>query len=424
MLYPIVRPIAKLSLRVFYRKIYLSHANRIPVGKPVILACNHPTAFIEPCLLACFLERPLFFLVRGNLFKKSLHDQLLRSLNMLPIFRLKDGGYSKLKDNYQTFRAVFEAFEQNRTVMILAEGSTIQCKRLRPLQKGTARLALGALEQDSIAEVYVVPVGVNFTYAERARSEVMITFGEPLLASDYRQAYEENANQGILNLTEDLFPAMEACLVNVPDPADEELAEQCLQMARSEQPEPLFPIFSHSGERLDLEQAVANRLSAMDGAGKAELRVQAADYFEHLGQFGLEDRTLVAAKAPVCWPLWLGWPVYALAYLFHTPLLWPGRWVSANKVKTHEFVMPVRWAASMGTYLLVTIAIVLIALFSGAWWLLLAYAGLMLAGFFALYYEEHSARCRQHKRLGLVPERQLAALRERRAVVRAGLGVL
>jgi len=154
MLYFFVRPIARIGLSVFYRHIYFSHPERIPKDKPVILACNHPTAFIEPCLLACFLDRSLYFLVRGNLFKKPIYDLLLRSLHMLPIFRLKDGGYGKLKSNYQTFQAVFQALEQNRTVMILAEGSTKQCKRLRPLQKGAARLALGALEaSEHIEEV-------------------------------------------------------------------------------------------------------------------------------------------------------------------------------------------------------------------------------------------------------------------------------
>lgn len=26
--------------------------------KPLILAANHPTAFIEPCILACWLPKP------------------------------------------------------------------------------------------------------------------------------------------------------------------------------------------------------------------------------------------------------------------------------------------------------------------------------------------------------------------------------
>ena len=72
MIYSFVRPIAAYALKIFFRKIYFTNRDRIPKGKPLILAINHPTAFIEPCILACFLPIKLHFLVRGDLFKKPL----------------------------------------------------------------------------------------------------------------------------------------------------------------------------------------------------------------------------------------------------------------------------------------------------------------------------------------------------------------
>ncbi|NRA52473.1 MAG: 1-acyl-sn-glycerol-3-phosphate acyltransferase, partial [Phaeodactylibacter sp.] len=229
MLYSFVRPIARLGLKAFYRKIYVSNADRMPKDKPVFLASNHPTAFIEPCLMACFLGRPLFFLVRGNLFQKKIYDQLLRSLNMLPIYRRKDGGYSKVKNNYETFQSVFKALHENRTVMILIEGSTIQVKRLRPLKKGTARMAFGAIEAYDLEDVYIVPGGVNFTYAERPRSEVMIEIGEPVRAKDYLESYLENPNKAIMDLTNAVRPALEDCLVTIDNPENEAMVEGLLQ---------------------------------------------------------------------------------------------------------------------------------------------------------------------------------------------------
>ncbi|MBK6903255.1 MAG: hypothetical protein IPH04_10715 [Saprospirales bacterium] len=68
MLYPITRPLAKIALSVFFRKLYLSGLENIDWEKPVILAANHPTAFIEPCILACWLPKPLHFMVRGDFF--------------------------------------------------------------------------------------------------------------------------------------------------------------------------------------------------------------------------------------------------------------------------------------------------------------------------------------------------------------------
>lgn len=418
MLYSFVRPIARLGLKAFYRKIYVSNAERMPRDKPVFLASNHPTAFIEPCLMACFLDRPLFFLVRGNLFQKKIFDQLLRSLNMLPIYRRKDGGYSKVKNNYETFNAVFKALHDNRTVMILIEGSTIQVKRLRPLKKGTARMAFGAIETYDLEEVYIVPGGVNFTYAHRPRSEVMIEIGEPVCAKDYLEEYVHNTNKGIMDLTNAVKPALEDCLVSVEDPENDEVVEGLLQMHRSTFREPRFSVVSQDSERFEMEKAVALKVSQADPESLPALRKAVGDYFEHLGQFGLEDRTLMQRdRPPAAWPLWLGFPIFMVGYLLNKPLTLVGKYISETRVKTHEFVMPVRWGISLGVYLLAAIVAVLVTFTTQWWWMPLAYVGLLLSGYFTLYYLEYRQEYRQHKRLRIIPGRQLDALLERRAQV-------
>lgn len=418
MLYSFVRPIARLGLKAFYRKIYVSNADRMPKDKPVFLASNHPTAFIEPCLMACFLGRPLFFLVRGNLFQKKIYDQLLRSLNMLPIYRRKDGGYSKVKNNYETFQSVFKALHENRTVMILIEGSTIQVKRLRPLKKGTARMAFGAIEAYDLEDVYIVPGGVNFTYAERPRSEVMIEIGEPVRAKDYLESYLENPNKAIMDLTNAVRPALEDCLVTIDNPENEAMVEGLLQMHRSSFEEPSFPIFSKTEDRFKLEKEVAQKINRAAPEGLPALREAVADYIEHLGQFGLEDQTVVNKDKPVSgWPLWLGFPLFAIGYLFNKPLTLPGKRISENKVKSHEFIMPVRWAVGLGMYLVATITMLIATAITQWYWMPLVFIGLVLSGHFSLYYLEYRQTWQQHRRLAIVPKRQMDALLERRAQV-------
>jgi hypothetical protein len=79
--------------------------------------------------------------------------------------------------------------------------------------------------------------------------------------------------------------------------------------------------------------------------------------------------------------------------------------------------MPVRWAVSLGVYLVTTIAVVVATLATQWQWLPLVYAGLLLSGHFALYYLEYRDEYRQHQRLKIVPEKQLEALLQRRAQV-------
>ena len=86
MLYAAVRPLATIGLKYYFRRIDLANADRIPENAAVIIAANHPTTFIEPCILACFLETPLHFMARGDFFKNSIAAKLLEVYTSSPFF--------------------------------------------------------------------------------------------------------------------------------------------------------------------------------------------------------------------------------------------------------------------------------------------------------------------------------------------------
>lgn len=421
LLYNIVRPFARLSFYAFYRKIILTNTDRIPKGKPVILAANHPTAFLEPCILACFLDRPLNFLVRGDLFVKPVYNKLLRGLNLLPVFRLKDGGYGKLKNNYSTFEACFEALANNKTIMILAEGSTIQEKRLRPLQKGTARIALGAMEQmPELGEIYVVPVGVNFTYADKPRTEVMIDFGEPMLTSEYWAEYEQNTNQGISKMTAELREHLLEHLVIIDEKEDDELVEHLHRIYRTEQNWSSPPLISKSETLLETEIKIGAKVNELEQDKKEDLKALAAGYFEHLQQFGLDDRALMGkdfSKLTVLFQLILGFPFQLIGKLWNYLPAFIGKYISDTKVKTLEFKAPVRWGASLGAFLVYMPIWFLIAAVSGRWEILGGSVVLLLLGYYHLYYQELKYRYLKSKRLKEVPAKQVEKLKEKRREV-------
>ena len=61
LLYNIVKPLGRVGLALFYKKVMLINEHNVPMGKAVIIASNHPTAFIEPTILGCWLNRKLLF---------------------------------------------------------------------------------------------------------------------------------------------------------------------------------------------------------------------------------------------------------------------------------------------------------------------------------------------------------------------------
>ncbi|MBK8505414.1 MAG: 1-acyl-sn-glycerol-3-phosphate acyltransferase [Saprospiraceae bacterium] len=122
MLYNILRPIAATLFKIYFRKIYLIDGEKLPLTGPVLLSSNHPMAFAEACLLACFLQRPLYFLVRGDVFKKGWH-WFFRGTNQIPIYRFKDG-FSNMRRNKESFTRAHDALSEGKTILIFSEGNT------------------------------------------------------------------------------------------------------------------------------------------------------------------------------------------------------------------------------------------------------------------------------------------------------------
>ena len=396
MLYRLVRPLAALGIRANYQHICISNKDRIPKDKPVILAANHPTAFMEPCILACFLDRPLFFLVRGDFFQKPIFNFLLRQLNMLPVFRMRDGGYRNLKQNYSTFDACYQALKENKTIMILAEGRTIHEKRLRSIQKGTARIALGTMERfPDLEDVYVVPVGVNYTYAERSRTRVMIDFGEPLTATSYLKEGAKYDAEGITQLTEDLSTALKRRVVIIEDPVDEPLTEDLLRLQRPLYTLPIFPVINASVKPLKGEKAMADQVNKTPSTEKSIWKEKLTIFFQELSQYQISEQDLLGPKfsrASALIYLLLGFLPFVIGYLWNLIPLGLASYIADTKVKDVTFYTPVKWAVGIGAFLVWTVlGIIILSVLSMYWAIPLLFL-FMLFGYHATYYLEIAQR--------------------------------
>jgi 1-acyl-sn-glycerol-3-phosphate acyltransferase len=233
MLYKIAKPLAHIAFSIYFRKIFFSNVQNIPAGKPVILALNHPTAFVEPCIVASFQDRPLNFLARGDFFANSFLAKVLAGYHIIPIYRIQDGGYGKLKANFESFKECYQAFDENKVVLIMAEGGAEHEKRLRPLKKGTARLAFGALDHQPDLDLYIVPVGVNYTKSEKMGHIAMLNFASPIRMQDYRKTHEENSAKAIREVTRELKEKLSDNVIQI-EKGEEDWVDFLLEIHRNE----------------------------------------------------------------------------------------------------------------------------------------------------------------------------------------------
>lgn len=100
---------------------------------------------------------------------------------MFPVYRTSEGT-ENMEHNYSTFEACKEIFKANGIVLIFSEGRCINEWHLRPLKKGTARLAISAWK-DGI-DLTVLPVGINYQSFQSFGKNIHLLSGKPISIKD------------------------------------------------------------------------------------------------------------------------------------------------------------------------------------------------------------------------------------------------
>ena len=62
----LLTPLLRLVLRIFFRRIEVTGAERVPSEGPVIFVLNHPNGLIDPACLLCLAPRRVSFLAKAR----------------------------------------------------------------------------------------------------------------------------------------------------------------------------------------------------------------------------------------------------------------------------------------------------------------------------------------------------------------------
>ncbi len=392
MLYKIVRPFAKIALGVYFRKIYIVNREVLQVDKPIILAANHPTAFIEPCILACWLDKPLSFIARGDLYVRSL---LLRKIydwvHMTPIFRREDTGYSNLTSNYATFEKCYKTLEKKMPLMILAEGSTCHEKRLRPMRKGTARIIFGALEKHGDMDIHLVPIGINYTNSDKFRSVAMIEIGEPIRCSDYTDLFNESAPKAVNQLTKEMGSRLKEKVIHINKKVDDELVELFFTLEENEIKETIFPVAVEKSDLFIAQKNIANYINELSSSEKELLKENAVAYYDKLSKnkisdHGLMNRNYDSFKNTIF--AIVGFIPALLGYVLNIFPVWIGNLIAKKIAPSIEFRAATAIVFGSFLYLIYGFGLYLTGYLMGfGWWTFLLVLFPLLGYFYILYKE-------------------------------------
>ncbi len=168
----------RLVLKVFFRRVELAGAERLPAEGPVMVVANHPSSLVDPMLLLAFLPRPAAFLAKEPIFRLPVLGTLARALDAIPVHRAVDG--ADTRRNRETFARARALLGRGGVLAIFPEGTSHDDPRMKRLKSGAARIALGAASSGPGLPLAIVPAGLFFTDKMTFRSEVLLAFGDPI----------------------------------------------------------------------------------------------------------------------------------------------------------------------------------------------------------------------------------------------------
>ena len=219
-IYFILRVFLPYVMRIFYRRTKTINSQKV-FRTPTIFVSNHPSAFIDPLVVANFQWAIFHFMVRSDIFKPWLRP-VTWACHMVPIYRMAEDGKESLEKNSESFREAIKVLQSRRSLILFGEGYTdntfIRC--LKPIKKGPARIAFSAMVTTNWQQdIMVQPTGLNYTHPKYFRSDVVIQMAPLIHLKDYKELYDESPAKAMTQLTRDIEKSMQEQITYIENKA-------------------------------------------------------------------------------------------------------------------------------------------------------------------------------------------------------------
>jgi len=363
MFYQFIRWYFGVMVKMYFRKVYITGTENVPEGKPVIYASNHPAGFIEAIILTTNVKQPIHFLVLGSFLTSKLLQWFFKGVKMVPIFRRDIAGSRSIEKNKSTFEYVYNELKENAHILIYPEAKTKFLYKVRPLKKGIARMARGFLKRGSHSELYIVPVGVNFNFPTRFRSDVFFQIGEPIKFDNI----DGEEAPWLKNMIDRTAEGMKKLVFDVDSEARHSAVQELVEIFHYQEQNGLDlnkgPYIKDSGH----VQVIRDFVSKLDNFDDDEfevLRSKLTSYTTFRKQKKLTERSISnRSKISVLHYILLivGFPLFLIGVLLHGLTFLGGYIVKQNIVKRVEYKAGVAGAVPT---ILILIFIILSIIFS------------------------------------------------------------
>jgi len=175
-----------IGLFFYYKKIRMVGLENIPVDKPVLFLSNHQNALLDILPIATRSNRKPWYLTRGDIFENQFIKPLYEFLQMIPIYRIRDGK-SNLAKNGHIFDTCGQLLNNGEAILLFPEANHSLIRKVRPLSKGFTRIIDAALRVNPNMDLQLVPIGQNYQTPGAIGDSRSIYFGKPIAVKDFKE---------------------------------------------------------------------------------------------------------------------------------------------------------------------------------------------------------------------------------------------
>jgi glycerol-3-phosphate O-acyltransferase / dihydroxyacetone phosphate acyltransferase len=283
--------LARLLIRVFFRRVQVEGGELLPVSGPVVLVANHINGLVDGLLLMATLRRYPRFLGKSTLFKIPPLWPFLKLAGVIPVFRTIDAVPSD--GNASAFAACRDLLEKGGLVAVFPEGISHDEPSLQPLKTGAARIALEAGIDGGVEDVQTIAVGLVYDAKARFRSRALVRVAEPAGIGRWAQVYRTDGREAVRAFTDEL-----AGQLNTVSPTYSSWAQANLLTRIAE------VVVRTPGDQLPSDVEMADQVSVaahlmtvqrtVGGAALDHLLASFETYERDLSLLGLNDSQVVA----------------------------------------------------------------------------------------------------------------------------------
>lgn len=443
MIYALLKILSRLTIWGYFRKVKIVGREFIPKEGPYIFVANHPSAFMDPIVVATSIKPSVYFIAAGEYVGKGVKGWFFqKALHMIPVFRPSTRPEEAHK-NKDMFLKCHEHLTKRGALLIFPEGVSLTDKKLKPLKTGTVRIALGAEQaNDFELNIPIIPIGLNYSDPHQFRSDLFVKIGAPIYIKSYINAVadfnaltEEGEIELTKKITEDIEIQMRRTIVHVETNDDEILLEKLNAVFSTEVKRQFDIKYNDQEGEFEMQKDFLKAIHYYQKKDPKEFEstLEKVDiYLASLEEYGLSDKDIGQFSARYYFrrvtTYILGFPFFLFG-LINNYIPYRGVGLIASRIRMNaNFQGSIALAIGLFLFLIWYIGLSIIAGRFGLGWLAIFYAiPCYITGLYALVYQtafRHSlGRKRLRKIVGENKKLINALLNQRAEIVKIIEGV-